>query len=348
MRDSGKARKRAGQSGLVDMSDGGHLMDGCMPVWVDSSLFPQASQLRLEEALVNRRIPAGMLYMTHHQAMRWLAVHERWSPSRKARVMDEVYRPAFRDLGARVGEMAYWLFSLGCGGGHKEQLFFEQADRLPEETLVIDISTILAVSSALRLQSFSSVRPVVADLDVMGARPSWLEAAPGARRVVFFLGMLPNMDPDRAWNLLSSWTDPGDLVVLSANMASGAELSNGLPGIVPQYDNPETRLWIQAFGENIGVFSRDGDLGYRVFTVLPGHLSAIGVDLTMRRDVPVALPGGGTVVWREGESICLFQSLRYSDEAIQSRAGNAGFNILSSHLSGCGEEGTYVLQRAGS
>jgi hypothetical protein len=68
----------------------------------------------------------------------------------------------------------------------------------------------------------------------------------------------------------------------------------------------------------------------------------------MRRDVPVALPGGGTVVWREGESICLFQSLRYSDEAIQSRAGNAGFNILSSHLSDCGEEGTYVLQRAGS
>ncbi len=333
--------------------------DEALAIWMDPSarMMPQLS--RLHRSLQAGVVPAGALYVSPHQSMKWLALHEAWSPARQSSQVGSLYEAAFEELQRAIGDQRWNLVSLGCGGGQKEEQCLGLFRRQPESALLIDISPSLAMVSRDRVSPTCAAHAGVIDLEATPMSPSWcrrLLAADEAgsestrpRRVLFFLGMLPNMPVTTAWSLIRSWTEPGDLVLVSANLASETELRNGLPGILPQYDNRETREWVGAFFDLHGIFGVAEELACAVEAVpVPGStLSRIRFQWTPTEDRTVRLPGKAPVEWEAGRPITAFQSLRLTPSAVETLAQDAGLTLHFQQVDPSGQEGVFLFERHG-
>ena len=333
--------------------------EDALAVWMDPSarMLPQLS--RLHRSLEVGVVPAGALYISPHQSMKWLALHDAWSPARQSSQVGSLYEAAFHELQRAIGDQRWTLTSLGCGGGQKEEQCLGILRRQPEAALLVDISPSLAMVSRDRVSSTCAAHAGVIDLEAMTASPAWCrrlfaEAESGAgesrpRRVLFFLGMLPNMPVATAWSLLRFWTKPGDLVLVSANLASQTEIGSGLPGILPQYDNLETREWVGAFFDLHGIFGVAKELacGVETVSVLGAELARIQFHWTPTEDRSIRLPGMASVEWEAGRRITAFQSLRLTPAAVESLGTTADLSLRFHQVDPSGQEGVFLFERHG-
>lgn len=342
----------------IPTADNGPAPDA-LALWMDPSARMDPQLSRLHRSLESGVVPAGALYVSPHQSMKWLALHEAWSPARQSPKVGSLYEAAFEELERAIGDRRWTLTSLGCGGGRKEEQCLGRIRRQPDAALLVDISPSLAMVGRDRASSTCPAHAGVIDLEATTASPAWCRrlfaeaddgsGTPRPQRVLFFLGMLPNMPVSTAWSLLRAWTEPGDLVLVSANLASEAELGSELPGILPQYDNRETREWIGAFFDLHGIFGVAEELACSVESVpLPGaELARIGFHWTPSTDRSVRLPGMAPVEWEAGRRITAFQSLRLTPTAVESLGKTAGLALRFHQVDPSGQEGVFLFERHG-
>lgn len=340
-----EARRRDGEA---DRGMGG------VATWMDDSVRAAEQARVLHESLMRRRVPTGALYASPFQALRWLALHEAWSPARRDAGVASAYDRATADLALGLESGPWALVSLGCGGGQKEERFLSRVARPPESALVVDVSPSLALASHERVSLGCPAHAGVIDLELKAEPSPWCEALLGGseaggrpRRVVFLLGMLPNMDLSHARRVLRAWTEPGDWVVLSANLASEGECEDGLRTVLPQYDNAETRAWLSGFLEWQGIPASAFAWRYGVERVASGAgaMARITVDAELREKARVGVPGHGAVEWAAGEAVRVFQSLRMTTTAAERFANESGLDVMKAATDDNGQEGVWVLRR---
>lgn len=317
---------------------------------MDASAYPWSMNAVRHAALESGSIPAGLLYQSRHQAQCWLDVHRRFAPSNPDGGVLDIYLQIFEYIGIHLEKTPYSVLSLGCGGGEKERAFLLHSGTAPRLMQLVDGSSSLALESLKTIGFPGHSQAIVADLDQLHRPPHWADFSTipsGSKRVVFFLGMLPNMDVHKAWRLLHLWTRPGDWVVLSANMACREEFNNHLPTILPQYDNPPTRRWLTAFLEDAGIRNASSDLTYSVHDIdLPGpELKQIEVTYTPRQEVLFPGMDPSPLRWNPGQPIRLFQSIRYGLLAVDYWAAQYDFEMLAQAIQPNVEEGVYLLER---
>src|SRR5882672_11300484 len=109
-----------------------------------SSRYPEAVMDRMRESLRSRCMDHQFHYVSHRQASRWLALHQRYSPFRSDQDCERIYEEAF---GGCVKELSgsVQLVGLGCGGGRKDAGLLKALQRIrrPLRYVAADVSPVL-------------------------------------------------------------------------------------------------------------------------------------------------------------------------------------------------------------
>jgi hypothetical protein len=229
-----------------------------------------------------------------------------------------------------------------------------------------DVSVALvltALQRALTVVPQSKCFPVVCDLAAMqdlkrllpgtGKRPSvkrLSEPVPAGApddvpRLLTFFGMLPNFEPNQILPRLASLMRPGDLLLLSANLAPGDDYSAGMERILPQYDNALTRDWLMCFLTDLGVNKADGELR---FAIEDGRgrdgLKRITAYFQFANPCSLHLDSR-TFKFRRGESFRLFFSYRHTPASIHALLNLHGLEVRDQALTRSKEEGVFLVAR---
>ena len=325
-------------------------------VLVHPSRFPTAVETALVASLDARRMDHQFHYDSPKQARRWLRIHKAFSPARRDDSTREAYRWAAVAAGeALAGAERVDVLSLGCGGGQKDRLILEallRANPAPETVYFpTDVSVGLALEArAAAMQSgleAARCRPWTLDL---GAVEDWSTAfgeiaTPGARRIVAFFGMMPNFAPRRVLRRLADLLGPEDRLLVSANLAPGADYAAGVRSILPLYENAPTAEWLQTVLLDLGAERGDGRVQFRIAECPEGTgLLRIEANYVFERSCVLSVAGRE---WRfePGERFGLFYSYRHTPERVAELFGEMGLNVTEQWLNTAGDEGVFLLKR---
>ena len=295
-------------------------------------------------------------YDTPKQALRWLRVHEAFSPARQDLSCQAAY-----DLGADaaahlLGRGNVDVVSLGCGGGQKELGLLSALRTLHPKRRIRYVPTDVSVSLTLVAReaaladgmSAADCAPLVLDL---ARANNWSEAlqpvlTPGVQRVVTFFGMLPNFSPSEALPRLAGLLAPQDVLLVSANLAPGKNYAAGVRQILPSYDNALTAEWLFSVLADLGVAPEDGRMEFRVARCPEGSgLLRVEADFVFRRAC-VLHYGGKEWRCKRGERFGLFFSYRHTPERVQELFAPHGLRVQKQWLNNAGDEGVFLVQRS--
>jgi SAM-dependent methyltransferase len=320
-------------------------------VAVHSSLFPENVQRDLLQSLRARRIDPKFHYITYKQSRKWLALHEAWSPSRIDADCAALYDRGFLAAAGALHSSRVRLVGLGCGGGQKDarllSLLAGQGREISYTPCDISLALVLASSRAAQT-AVPGIRchPLICDLGSAVDLPRVLHHQKGAVHLITFFGMIPNFEPEVILPRLTALLRPGDLLLLSANLAPGPDYAAGVQQVLPGYDNPQTRDWLLTFLHDLGVEPGDGSVQFSIEDS-PSALKRIVADFYFAR--PRILPVyGERFEFREGDKVRLFFSYRYTPGLIGSLLSEYKLSILGQWITPSGEEGVFLCGRAGA
>lgn len=320
------------------------------------SQFPGAVEAAFCESLRNRRMNHKFHYDTPRQAHRWLQVHEAFSPARQDHSCQAAYEAGARAAAALCGDATVEVVSLGCGGGQKE-LNLLRALRTarparPLRYVPADVSPGLALvarAAALEagLVSPAECAPLVLDLALA---EDWREALapvlrPDVRRLITFFGMMPNFTPGQVLPRLASLLGPSDGLLVSANLAPGANYAAGVRQVLPLYHNALTSEWLFTVLAGLGVTWDDGRIEFRVAACPEGSgLLRFEADFVFARSCTVPY---AQREWRydEGERFGLFYSYRHTPERVAALFADHGLTLRAQWLNTGGDEGVFLIGR---
>ena len=198
------------------------------------------------------------------------------------------------------------------------------------------------IVARLRASRFAeSTTGLVCDLETAGGIRDQLCDCSAAQRVLTFFGMIPNSEPDVILPRLRKLLRRGDVVLMSANLAPGADYRAGLKRVLPQYDNPETVDWLLTFLYDLGVERGDGKIDFSI-EQSAAELLRIRADFEFRRARLVKL-GQESVQFAAGERVRLFYSYRYTPERLKSVLARFDFTITEQWITPSGEEGVFAV-----
>jgi uncharacterized SAM-dependent methyltransferase len=328
-------------------------MPHAVRVTIHPSQWPAQVLATLRSDLAVRRLDPKYHYLSHRQVQAWLALHERYSPFFTTLDGTDLYDSASRHVAESMSQVPIHVISLGCGGGQKDALLLRRRKDLPTRYSPVDVGLGMVLTAHQRAASIIGSQqssPVVLDLVQVAdlERTVCLGEAPSDRRVILFFGMLPNVDPALAGERLRSLLRPDDLLVLSANLAPGADYPGGTRGVLPLYDNAETRHWLGLALADLGFTEGDGRLAFTVEPnpALPGLLRIVA-DYELRRTAKLVL-GSDELSFASGERLRVFVSNRYTPELVQLFCRQHGMLVWESWVSQDGEEGVFVVRLAES
>lgn len=330
-------------------------------VHIHPSQFPAGVEAAFCESLRRRRVNHQFHYDTPKQAARWLRVHEAYSPARQDDSCLAAYEQAVTATAeaALCGDGPVAVVGLGCGGGQKEAALLRALHARPSvrplRYVPADVSPGLALVARAAALATGAVRaeevaPLVLDL---AATEDWREAlegvAPGrARRIVTFFGMLPNFTPNQVLPRLAALLAPGDLLLVSANLAPGPDYAAGVRQVLPLYDNAPTAEWLFAVLEGVGISADDGRIEFGVAACPEGSgLTRIEADFVFAR-AAVALYSGQEWPFAAGERFGLFFSYRHTPERVAALFAPLGLALGGQWLNAAGDEGVFLLARGGA
>ena len=185
-------------------------------------------------------LPASALYSHPSLGRLWKKVHLSCSPFLK--------RPAVRSLYQRPASLlrkrlpsSYALIALGCAEGTKEALLLKKLPR-PAFLLAADTNLSLARRATQRLLAR---KKTFRRIDLSRSLPAF-HLPPFTNKLITLFGVLPNLDPLPLLRRLARTMKRGDFLLFSANLAPGKSALAGARRILPQYNNPPTRRWLEA------------------------------------------------------------------------------------------------------
>ena len=313
------------------------------------SQYPERLAVLCQRALRARKLPGRLLYDSPAQAQRWLAYHQKYSPSRTEPELLTLYERAFRTaILSALPERPLHYVSLGCGGGNKDALFLRSALSLGGSLHVspMDTSPALVVETMLRLGGVFphlSASPLVIDLAVEPDIGPWLaqQEAQGACRVFGCFGIIPNFDYVALLSYLRRLMREGDLLLLSANLSPGS-YDSAAQRIVPQYDNPLARAWFAGLLDSLGFPASDLRLSVMARPLREdGHVWRVQADALFLKDVALRLYEE-SFDFREGEALEVFFSNRFTPMVMPQILRSAGFSLSQSWVLDSQEEGIYL------
>jgi L-histidine Nalpha-methyltransferase len=314
-------------------------------VAIHPSQFPDQVRADLLKSLRARAIQHKFHYESYKQAQKWLAVHEAHSPARNDSGCAAVYDEAFRWAAGKFQRADVCVIGLGCGGGHKDAALLgclKTAGIRPVYSAV-DVSLSLVIMARLRAAGFAeSTTGLVCDLEMADGIQDQLCGCRAAQRVLTFFGMIPNSEPDVILPRLRKLLRRGDVLLMSANLAPGADYAAGVKRVLPQYDNAQTADWLLTFLYDVGVEPGDGKID---FSIEQGaaDLLRIWADFEFQRARTVKL-GDETVQFAAGERVRLFYSYRYTPERLKSVLAKFDFTISEQWITPSEEEGVFAVQ----
>ncbi len=322
-------------------------------VTIHASQFPEAVRRDLLESLRARQVNHKFHYDSVKQTQKWLALHQAYSPSRNDPDCVAVYHPAFAAAVASHNTSRVHVVGLGCGGGQKDTQLLKQLSTLGKETMYTpcDVSTamvLVARQTALSVVAEENCLPFVCDLASAEDLPAILQKQRPAEvtRLITFFGMIPNFEPGNILPKLAGLLRPHDQLLLSANLAPGADYSAGVQHILPQYDNELTREWLMTFLLDLGVERADGELRFAVQEYPPGSsLKRVAALFHFDRSRRIEIEGE-RFEFPQGESIRLFFSYRFTPDRVRRLLGQHGFELREQWITDSGEEGVFLCRRS--
>ena len=245
-------------------------------VFIDRSQFPENVRRDLLDSLRARAINHKFHYESHKQAAKWLALHEAYSPARRDDSCLRIYDDAFQHAMAALDTKKVHLVGLGCGGGQKEARLLELLNAPASVRYTAsDVSlplVLVAQEAAQKFVSRENSHGLVCDLatttELAGALDNFNS---DERRLVTLFGLIPNFEPAPLLSCVGALLRPGDLLLMSANLAPGPDYAAGVERVFPQYDNEPTREWLLTLLLDLGFERADGELPERCTATAPHH-----------------------------------------------------------------------------
>ncbi len=333
--------------------------DEAVSVLVHPTQFPQAIEAALCESLRMRRMNHKFHYDTPKQTVRWLRLHEAFSPARKDPSCLAAYEKAFAAVAENLSEAdTVEIVSLGCGGGQKEAQLIQTIQRFHSKIKLrfvpVDVSAGLALTSreaAINVGVPSTqCFPFVMDLALAD---DWKKAlAPvldeKARRIITFFGMMPNFTSGSVLPQLAALLRPDDLLLVSANLAPGTDYAKGVEQILPLYENILTRKWLLSVLLDLGVERADGKLEFQICHCPENSgLLRIQSDFVFERKCVISF-AGKEWNFQPGERFQLFFSYRHTPEKMKELFEGSGMKIERDWTNDAGDEGVFKIQTSRS
>jgi L-histidine N-alpha-methyltransferase len=321
-------------------------------VSIDSSQFPENIQADLLNSLRQREVNHKFHYDSVEQTQKWLALHEAYSPARTDTDCLATYDLAFAESVANLDKSEMDLISLGCGGGQKDlALLREMSFRGGRcRYFPCDVATAMAlVAHRTVSQKFPAIpsQPAVCDLQTVTDLAAFLATIAGTQkpRLLAFFGMMPNFMPDAVLPKLSAASNPGDHLILSANLAPGPDYRSGVQRVLPLYDNDLTKEWLVTFLLHLGVERSDGKV---VFQIEPcpskRDLLRMAAYFAFERPRTITV-SGERFEFKNGERVRLFYSYRYTPERIEALLNQYHYKLVRSWITRSQEEGIFLCQK---
>ena len=192
-------------------------------------------------------LPASALYSHPSLARLWKKVHLACSPFILRPTVRQLYSQPSPLLRSHLKTQPYHVVALGCAEGLKESLLLRKLPQ-PSHLTTADTSLTMARIAARKLPA---KRKSAKKLDLTS--PSSLSRVlqshshpPPPTRLLTLFGVLPNLDPPHLLHRLAKTLRPYDLLLFSTNLAPGKNPRAGALRILPQYENPPTRRWLEA------------------------------------------------------------------------------------------------------
>ena len=333
--------------------------DSSVAVRIHPSQFPAAIEAAFSQSLRMRRMNHKFHYDTPKQALRWLRVHEAFSPARQDPSCQAAYQQAAAAAAAFCGADAVQVVSLGCGGGQKELTLLKELRDVqparPASYLMTDVSPSLTLVARAAALSAGVVKaedcvPWVLDL---AETADWRQALttglrPTVRRVVTFFGMMPNFLPGEVLPRLAGLLDDGDVLLVSANLAPGADYGAGVHQVLPLYDNALTADWLFCVLADLGVARDDGCMAFQVVHCPQNSgLLRIEGNFTFARECSV-WHAGEEHRFMAGDRFGLFYSYRHTPLQVQKLFAVQDLILREQWLNAAADEGVFLLQRRAS
>jgi len=324
-------------------------MSSTINVKVHASLFPETVREAMLEGLRSRRIAPKFHYESYKQAQLWLALHRACSPAWLDPECATIYDRSFAAAAALIPEQRVGVIGLGCGGGEKEARLLRLLAAAGKELSFdpCDVSLPLVLAAARAAQNachLMSCQPFLCDLSLTGDLPDMLvqggESA--ARRIITCFGLLPNFEPENILPKLAALVRAEDLLLLSANLAPGADYRAGAQRVLPGYDNAETRAWLLAFLYDLGAEPGDGRLDFSIEQA--SGLYRIVADFHFLRER--ILPAHEErFAFGHGDVVRLFFSYRHTPDRVQRLLRAHGLEVAEQWITSSEEEGVFLCRK---
>jgi L-histidine N-alpha-methyltransferase len=331
-------------------------MSSLARIAIHSSQFPDAVRRDLLTSLRARAVNHKFLYDSVKQTQKWLKLHQTFSPWLTDPDVRTIYEKSYLAAAERALPGPVQVIGLGCGSGQKDTSLL-RALRDAERSvtyLPCDVSTamvLVARESALSQIADQDCFPVVFDLITAENPESFLARAvdgparDATAKIITFFGMMPNFEPEVVLPRLSDITRRGDVLLLSANLAPGADYKAGVEKVLPLYDNELTRDWLMSFLLDLGAEKSDGQLRFRIEErQQPWRLRRIIAEFqfTRKRDLQV---DSERFHFQPDDSIRIFFSYRHTPDLIHALLSEHGLDVVDQWITGSGEEGVFLAEK---
>jgi L-histidine Nalpha-methyltransferase len=323
-------------------------------VAVHRSQFPEQVRQDLLLSLRSGKVNHKFHYDSFRQVRKWLALHQACSPSRADSNCAALYDHAFSEAAARITAPNVHLIGLGCGGGRKDARLLQtlsQADKQVSYTPIdVGLAMVLAaLHTVLEAIPKANCSPLICDLASAEDLPVVLDqiAERSSPRLLSFLGMMPNFEPQMILPRLSSLVRPQDCLLLSANLAPGPDYAAGLQRILPLYDNDLTRDWLMTFLLDLGIETSAGALHFVIEDGCAVGLKRIAAyfHFTTRQAVCI---DDESLEFHSGNSLRLFFSYRHTPALTRDLLCQHGLEVQDQWIAPSREEAVFLVVRARS
>src|ERR1041385_2748548 len=132
-------------------------MSPLVRVEIHPSQFPERVRAALRENLRARRVNHKFHYDSVKQTMKWLELHQAYSPSRTDPDCAAVYNRSFDAVTEKIQSGQVHLVGLGCGGGQKDVQLIKALQKRNREVCYSPVDVSVAMVLIARQAALESV-----------------------------------------------------------------------------------------------------------------------------------------------------------------------------------------------
>jgi len=319
-------------------------------ITIHRSQFPENVRRDLLDSLRKRQVNHKFHYDSVKQVMKWVRLHQNYSPAKTDKDCAATYRRSFHAAAGHVAAKRVHVISLGCGGGEKDAGVLEALQKPRRELFYTpsDVSVpmvLLAREASRHLVRDLRCFPLVCDLQTADDLPAVFERQRISRavRLLTFFGMIPNFESQIFLPRLKALIHKSDWLLFSANLAPGNDYHAGVEKILPLYDNALTRDWLITFLLDLGIERTDGKIIFGIEQDRLG-LKKVVADFKFSKSAEIVVDER-RFHFNAGDTIRLFFSYRHTPALVQSQLARHDLKVVEQWITSSGDEGVFLCKR---